>query len=87
METYENKSGDSSVEAYEFSGSSITIKFSGIASYGSYPNITWANIYKYTYTSAGETAVETMKDLAKQGKDLNTYINKNKPSYEDRWEE
>lgn len=87
MEAYENLSGDSSVEAYEITASSITIKFSGLASYGSYPDITYANTYKYTYYSAGETVIEAMKNLAAQGYDLNTYINKNKPPYEDRWEE
>jgi len=33
--------------------------------------------YTYSYDSAGEDNVETMKDLAKQGQGLNSYIHNN----------
>ena len=35
------------------------------------------SIYRYTYASAGATNIEYMKQLAKQGHGLNSFINKN----------
>lgn len=37
--------------------------------------------YPYSYESAGERAVEIMKDKAKANKGLSTYISQNKPGY------
>jgi len=37
--------------------------------------------YKYTHISAGQSAIEEMVRLAKQGQGLNSYIRTNKPPY------
>ena len=39
-------------------------------------------VYKYTYRSAGEYAVQTMKDLARAQHGLSTFIAQHQPAYE-----
>ncbi|MCE3278665.1 MAG: hypothetical protein K0S44_856 [Bacteroidetes bacterium] len=64
MEQYKkNNSGTSGVEFYEIENKDIIVQFID------------GSIYKYTYNSAGEEAVEKMKELALAGKGLTTYIN------------
>jgi len=86
MQTYADIDGDSSVEAYEYTASSITIKFSGRATSYSGGSFVYFNTYKYTTLSAGETMVAVMKQKANDGDGLNQYINWNKPGYAERWE-
>ncbi len=62
METYSNFSGRSGVAAYEISSDSITVQFKDAA------------VYLYNYGSAGSSAIEQMKVLAKRGIGLNSYI-------------
>lgn len=71
METYSNLSGTSGVLAYQLGGNHITVQFR----VGQY------TFYKYTNTSAGSGVVEVLKNLARQGKGLNSYISTNKPDY------
>lgn len=66
MQSYSNVNGNSNVEAYEIGDTYIEVKFRGTA-----------RIYRYSYGSAGIVHVETMKELAKQGHGLNSYIMKN----------
>jgi hypothetical protein len=64
MEQYKkNNSGTSGVEFYEIENKDIIVQFID------------GSIYKYTYNSAGEEAIEKMKELALAGKGLTTYIN------------
>jgi hypothetical protein len=71
MENYANLGGDSGVLAYQISSDFIIVQFkSGQDTF-----------YKYTYVSAGNSAIETMKNLARQGQGLNSYISTNKPQY------
>lgn len=60
---YKDVDGDSGVEAYEIGSDSITVRFKGGA------------LYCYTYMSAGKDNVDKMKELAKSGEDLNSFIN------------
>lgn len=70
MESYRSRSGKpSGVTGYEIGENYITVSFIN------------SSIYKYTYTSAGSSAVERMKRLAKAQLGLNTYISQYKPSY------
>lgn len=71
MQTYSNLSGNSSVLAYQIGGDYIIVQFKT----GQY------TFYKYTYTSSGSSAVEILKNLAQQGRGLNSYISTNKPAY------
>lgn len=66
MQPYKNVNGNSNIEAYEIGDTYIEVKFRGTA-----------RIYCYSYGSAGIVHVETMKELAKQGRGLNSYIMKN----------
>lgn len=68
METYANLSGQSGVVRYLIGNDNIIVEFTP----NKYSSITF---YKYTYTSAGQVAVEQLKALAKQGRGLHTYIN------------
>ena len=65
MQQYGNISGVSDVAAYDIAPTYIDVKFHNSA-----------RIYRYPYTPAGESHVETMKQLAAQGYGLNAYINK-----------
>jgi len=63
MKRYANRSGDSGVVAYEFTATSIRVKF--------------RNQEKYEYSStgrAGPDKVARMKQLAEAGEGLSTYI-------------
>lgn len=66
MERYKDIDNDSGVEAYEIGSDFINVKFQGTA-----------KIYQYSYASAGQQHIETMKVLAANGEGLNAYINKN----------
>ena len=66
MQRYLNVDGDSNVEAYESSSTYIDVKFYGTA-----------KVYRYSYLSAGQDNVETMKRLAHSGTGLNSFIMRN----------
>jgi hypothetical protein len=71
MDLYSNMSGDSGVYAYDSGSDFITVFF------------TSGKQYTYTYKSAGTSNVEQMKNLARAGSGLNSFINKNcKNDYE-----
>lgn len=71
MEQYMNRGQDSNIHAYEMGTDYIDVKFSDGA------------VYRYTYGSASAHHIETMKNLARSGQGLNSYINKNvKNKYE-----
>lgn len=63
MEPYRNLGGDSGVVAYETGKDFIRVQFSDGA------------VYLYTYTSAGPSYIEHMKQLANIGQGLNAFIN------------
>lgn len=63
MERYENLGGNSGISGYEIGEDFIRVYFKD------------GGIYLYTYTSAGRYNIEHMKQLAIQGKGLNTFIN------------
>ncbi|MFZ1326590.1 MAG: hypothetical protein WAT67_11335 [Candidatus Contendobacter sp.] len=65
MQLYKNLSGHSGVKAYESNKDAIIVEF------------TTGGSYLYTHNSAGAAHVENMKQLARLGKGLNTYINQN----------
>ncbi len=65
MQKYANTDGDSNVESFEINSTSIIVKFKGTA-----------RTYTYSYQSAGQDQVETMKRLARSGNGLNSYINR-----------
>jgi len=63
MERYRNFGGDSGVYAFEIGADSIKVQFSDGA------------IYLYNYASAGSYNIEQMKNLARRGDGLNSFIN------------
>jgi len=63
MERYKNLSGGSGVTGFEIGTDFIRVHFSDGA------------IYFYNYTSTGSYNIERMKELAKTGRGLNTFIN------------
>ena len=63
MERYKNINGDSGVTGFEIGPDYIKVWF----------NNDW---YCYTYASAGSQNIEQMKNLAKAGDGLNSFINK-----------
>jgi hypothetical protein len=65
MKPYKNLSGSSGIVAYEIGKNLIKIIFSS-----------HVRPYVYTYKRPGKIKVEQMKELAKKGKGLATYINK-----------
>ena len=65
MERYRNIGGDSGVSAYEIGTDFIRVKFSGTS-----------RTYTYSYRKAGNYHVENMKNLARNGNGLNSYINR-----------
>lgn len=65
MEIYRNLSDTSGVHSYEIGSEHIKVQFSGAA-----------RIYTYSYRKAGRDHVEQMKQLARNGRGLQTYINK-----------
>ena len=62
MTQYRNVGGNSGVLAYENNADSITVTFKDGAT------------YLYNYSSAGINNIETMKDLAVNGRGLNSFI-------------
>lgn len=62
MQPYANNSGKSNVLAYLIGDDFIVVQFP----HNSY--------YKYTYSSAGQVAIETMKRYAQRGSGLGTFI-------------
>lgn len=64
MERYKNLSGKSGVHSYEIGGDCIEVQFNDRAA------------YLYDYESAGSGNIEKMRQLAKKGIGLNTFINK-----------
>lgn len=62
MQRYENRGGNSNVIAYAIGADFIDVQFGG------------GRTYRYSYRSAGSDKVEKMKELAKQGVGLNSYI-------------
>jgi hypothetical protein len=76
MDTYRNTTGGSNILAYLIGSDFIVIRFrSGRETF-----------YKYTYSSAGKSAIETMKLLAQQGSGLNSYVSSKStsPRYEQK---
>ncbi|MFA5499324.1 MAG: hypothetical protein WCX83_03695 [Candidatus Cloacimonas sp.] len=65
MEVYKNLGGDSGVVGYQIEEDRIIVEFSSGAQ------------YSYTYRNPGIDHVEEMKELARAGKGLNSYINRN----------
>ncbi|HVE60719.1 MAG TPA: hypothetical protein VNA26_02800 [Chitinophagaceae bacterium] len=71
MEKYLDLSGESGVIAYEIGGTWIKVKFK------------FGTVYTYSYRQPGKKHVEEMKKLAKEGRDLASYISQNvKKAYE-----
>lgn len=62
MQPYANNSGKSNVLAYFIGDDFIVVQFPHNA------------YYKYTYSSAGQAAIETMKRYAQNGSGLGTFI-------------
>lgn len=63
MVPYRDVDGDSGVSAYEVGSDFIRVQFRDGA------------VYLYTYSSAGQGNIETMKRLAAAGDGLNGFIN------------
>ncbi len=63
MTIYRNRGGNSGVSAFEIGDDYIMVKFSGTS-----------KTYTYSYRKAGSTHVENMKNLAQDGRGLNSYI-------------
>lgn len=63
MEKYKNLSGDSPINAYEIGPDFIKVEFLD------------GTTYLYTYESTGRDNVEHMKELAKAGGALSSFIN------------
>lgn len=45
----------------------------------------WRSAKKYSYDVTGREMVDEMKNLAKNGKDLCSFINREKPKYEKKY--
>jgi hypothetical protein len=72
MKPYLSRSGKKSgVIAYETGADYIVVEFA-------------ASRYKYSYSSCGREAVETMKKLALASKGLSSFISRNDPAYEQK---
>lgn len=67
MKKYANKHGNSGVDEYLITDSSIKVKFR----HGN-------KIYVYSESVTGSSHIKTMKSLAESGRGLSTYIAKNK---------
>lgn len=63
MNRYLNLGGNSGVSTYENGPNFIRVRFSD------------GGVYLYTYISAGLKNIEHMKQLAQNGRGLNTFIN------------
>lgn len=71
MQQYANNSGKSNVVAYLTGNDFIVVQFPRNA------------YYKYTYSSAGQSAIEAMKRFAQNGSGLGTFIStkETQPNY------
>lgn len=65
MERYSNLRGNSPIVSYEIEPTRITVWFKG------------SKPYSYSYTSAGASNVEMMKELARGGAGLSAFITRN----------
>ena len=65
MQQYRNYRGNSSIAGYEIEPTRIRVMFSD------------GSIYSYSYASAGMSNVEQMKQLARSGHGLNSFIMRN----------
>ena len=65
INTYANLGGNSSVLAYEILPTSIRVQFKG------------GKWYSYSFSKAGHTHVDNMKELAENGVGLCSYIQRN----------
>ncbi len=75
MDPYGNASGESGVVAYAIGPDWIDVEFQD----------GW--IYRYTHASTGASHVEAMKQFARAGRGLCTYISRNVgASYESKFE-
>jgi hypothetical protein len=64
MQNYLNLNGDSGISRYENGNNFIKVEFSD------------GSVYLYDYSAPGQSQVEDMKRLAKEGRGLNSYIGK-----------
>ncbi len=64
MEQYKNLGQDSGVVAFESGIDFIKVQFRD------------GSVYLYTYSSAGSDNIEHMKQLARNGEGLNSFINR-----------
>ena len=64
MIPYTNKSGKSGIISYEIGDDFINVKFSD------------GKIYTYNNAITGEENIKTMKELAENGNELNSFISK-----------
>ena len=62
MTPYGNLGGNSGIEAYEIGPDFIRVQFAD------------GSVYLYTYASAGSQNIEHMKQLAVDGRGLNSFI-------------
>lgn len=74
METYANLSGKSSVRSYEIEANAIIVQFNSGRS------------YRYTNDSAGAENIEIMRNLARRGAGLGSFINREvRDRYDDKF--
>lgn len=64
IQIYKNLGGNSNIQWFIIGDDYIDVKFGT------------GNPYRYSYRSAGREKVETMKELARKGEGLNSYINR-----------
>jgi hypothetical protein len=62
MQPYSNHSADSGVSAFELGADYIDVEFRG------------GRVYRYSHARAGQIHVERMKQLARAGRGLSSYI-------------
>ena len=78
MEKYQNKSGKSTIVSYEIGDNYMIVKFAPSSEYTH-------TTYKYTYGSASADDVEKMKEFARDGWGLRSFINTHvKKLYEEK---
>jgi hypothetical protein len=65
MERYGNLGGNSGIVGYEIGADFVRVQFST------------GSVYLYTYDSAGSDNIEHMKQLARGGQGLNSFIQRN----------
>ncbi|MFA6386338.1 MAG: hypothetical protein WCW04_01020 [Candidatus Paceibacterota bacterium] len=73
MQKYNDIDNDSNIDEFEINDDYIVVKFLD------------GKTYKYTYLSAGSLKVEEMKKFALSHDGLNSFINKQRPKYESKW--